>query len=189
MLKTHFAFLLLAVTCSILCNAEALVRSDGPITDTEINAAIDRDTTAMIELRHQVHQHPELSNREFETSKLVAERLRALGLDVQTGIAHTGVVGVLKGAKPGPVIAVRSELDALPVTEESSLPFKSTVRTTYNDQDVGVAHACGHDVHIAAILGVASVLASMRDQLRGTVIFVFQPAEEGPPRAKKVGPR
>ncbi len=141
----------------------------------------------MIELRHQVHQHPELSNREFETSKLVAERLRALGLEVQTGIAHTGVVGVLKGGKPGPVVAVRSELDALPVTEENSLSFKSTVRATYNDQDVGVAHACGHDIHIAAILGVAIVLASMRPQLSGTVIFVFQPAEEGPPAGEEGG--
>jgi metal-dependent amidase/aminoacylase/carboxypeptidase family protein len=105
-------------------------------------------------------------------------------VDVQTGIAHTGVVGVLKGAKPGPVIAVRSELDALPVTEESPLLFKSTVRSTYNDQEVGVAHACGHDIHIAAILGVATVLASMREQLSGTVIFVFQPAEEGRPSGR-----
>src|ERR1700677_1656844 len=157
------------------------------ITDTEIYSAVERDSPAMIELRHQVHQHPELSNREFETSKLVAERLRALGLDVQTGIAHTGVVGVLKGAKPGPIIAVRSELDALPVTEESTLPFKSTVRSIYNGQDVGVAHACGHDIHIAAILGVATVLASMRAQLPGTVIFVFQPAEEGPPTGEEGG--
>ena len=146
MLKTLFILVLFVVTSSTLSNATAQATSDSAITDAEINATVDRDASAMIELRHQVHQHPELSNREFETSKLVAERLRALGLDVQTGIAHTGVVGVLKGAKPGPVIAVRSELDALPVTEESSLPFKSTVRTTYNDQDVGVAHACGHDI-------------------------------------------
>lgn len=159
----------------------------GPITDAEINMAVERDAPGMIELRHQVHQHPELSNREFETSKLVAARLRAIGLEVQTGIAHTGVVGVLKGAKPGPVIAVRSELDALPVTEENSLPFKSTVRSTYNDQEVGVAHACGHDIHIAAILGVATVLASMRQQLPGTVIFVYQPAEEGAPAGEEGG--
>ena len=187
MLKTLFILVLFVVTSSTLSYATAQATSDSAITDAEINATVDRDASAMIELRHQVHQHPELSNREFETSKLVAERLRALGLDVQTGIAHTGVVGVLKGAKPGPVIAVRSELDALPVTEESSLPFKSTVRTTYNDQDVGVAHACGHDIHIAAILGVATVLASMRDQLAGTVIFIFQPAEEGPPTGEEGG--
>jgi amidohydrolase len=159
----------------------------GDILNDDINRAVDRNVQAMIELRHQVHQHPELSNREFETSKLVAGRLRAIGLDVQTGIAHTGVVGILKGARPGPVVAVRSELDALPVTEENSLPFKSTVRSTYNGQEVGVAHACGHDIHIAAILGVATILASMREQLRGTVIFIFQPAEEGPPAGEEGG--
>src|SRR5580658_4026870 len=157
------------------------------ITSQAVSAAVDRAAPAMIEVRHQVHQHPELSNREFETSKLVAERLRALGLEVQTGIAHTGVVGILRGGRPGPVVAVRSELDALPVTEETSLPFKSTVRSTYNDQDVGVAHACGHDIHIAAILGVATVLASMREQLPGTVMFIFQPAEEGAPRGEEGG--
>lgn len=133
----------------------------------------------MIELRHQVHQHPELSNREFDTSKLVAERLRALGLEVQTGIAQTRVLGILKGGRPGPVAAVRSELDALPITEENSLPFKSTTRSTYNGQDVGVAHVCGHDIHMAVILGVAGVLTSMRERLPGTVMFIFQPAEEG----------
>jgi len=180
---------LFAVLLGLAMPAPALAQAkgNGRITDAEINAAVERVAPAMIELRHQVHQHPELSNREFETSKLVAERLRGLRLDVQTGIAHTGVVGVLKGAKPGPIIAVRSELDALPVTEESTLPFKSTVRTTYNGQDVGVAHACGHDIHIAAILGVATVLASMREQLTGTVIFVFQPAEEGPPVGEEGG--
>jgi amidohydrolase len=187
MLRTRFAFLIFAVTLSIPCAAVAQAKASGPITDFEINQAVEREAPAMIELRHVVHQHPELSNREFETSKLVAERLRALGLDVQTGIAHTGVVGVLKGAKPGPVVAVRSELDALPVTEESMLPFKSTVRSTYNGQDVGVAHACGHDIHIASIIGVATVLASMRERLPGTVIFVFQPAEEGPPTGEEGG--
>ena len=141
----------------------------------------------MIALRHQIHQHPELGNREFETSKLVAERLRSLGLDVQTGIAHTGVVGTLKGGQPGPIVAVKSELDALPVTEDSPYSFKSTVRTTLDGEDVGVAHACGHDIHIAAILGVAGVLVSMRAQLPGTVIFVFQPAEEGPPAGEEGG--
>jgi len=157
------------------------------IPDAAINQAVDRIAPAMIELRHQVHRHPELSNREFLTSKLVAERLRALGLDVRTGIAHTGVVGVLKGGRPGPVAAVRSELDALPVTEENSLPFQSTVRSKYNGQDVGVSHACGHDIHIAVTLGVASILASMRAQLPGTVIFIFQPAEEGAPTGEEGG--
>jgi amidohydrolase len=184
--RSYLALLLLAVSVSDPCLV-AQTKSSGQITDADINRAVERDAPAMIELRHQVHQHPELSNREFETSKLVAARLRAIGLDVQTGIAHTGVVGILKGAKPGPVVAVRSELDALPVTEENSLPFKSTVRSTYNQQDVGVAHACGHDIHIAAILGVATVLASLREQLRGTVIFIFQPAEEGPPVGEEGG--
>jgi len=141
----------------------------------------------MIEVRHWIHQHPELANREFETSRLVADRLRSLGLDVRTGMAHTGVVGTLKGGRPGPVVAVRSELDALQVTEVSPYPFKSTVRTTLNGDDVGVAHACGHDIHITAILGVATVLASLRAQLPGTVIFVFQPAEEGPPEGEEGG--
>jgi amidohydrolase len=157
------------------------------ITSQAVSAAVDRTASAMIEVRHQVHQHPELSNREFETSKLVAERLRALGLEVQTGIAHTGVVGILKGGRLGPVVAVRSELDALPVTEDTDLPFKSTVRSEYNGQPVGVAHACGHDIHIATILGVATVLSSMREQLPGTVIFIFQPAEEGPPAGEEGG--
>jgi amidohydrolase len=157
------------------------------ITSQAVSDAVDRVAPAMIEVRHQVHQHPELSNREFETSKLVAERLRALGLEVQTGIAHTGVVGILKGGRPGPIVAVRSELDALPVTEDTDLPFKSTVRSEYNGQPVGVAHACGHDIHIATILGVATVLASMREQLPGTVIFIFQPAEEGVPKGETGG--
>jgi amidohydrolase len=185
--KTFFALLLFAATLSASHTAIAQAKSDGRITDAEIHRAVDRDAPAMIELRHQVHQHPELSNREFETAKLVAEHLRSLGLEVRTGIAHTGVVGVLRGGRPGRVVAVRSELDALPVTEDTSLPFKSTVRSTYNGEDVGVDHACGHDIHIAAILGVATVLASMREQLPGTVMFIFQPAEEGPPAGEEGG--
>ncbi len=187
MKKSNLATLVFAALVLSACLAPARSQSNGEITAAAVNAAVDRDAPAMIELRHEIHQHPELSNREFETSKLVAERLRALGLDVQTGIARTGVVGILKGGLPGPVIAVRSELDALPVTEVNSLPFKSTVRSTYNGQDVGVAHACGHDIHIASILGVATVLASMREQLPGTVMFIFQPAEEGAPRGEEGG--
>ena len=186
-MKRYLALVL--VTTALLGGriATAQARSNGQITDVSINAAVERYAPTMIELRHQVHQHPELSNREFETSKLVAQHLQALGLEVQTGIAHTGVVGILRGAKAGPVAAVRSELDALPVTEDTMLPFKSTVRTSYGGQDVGVAHACGHDIHIAAILGVASILASMREQLHGTVIFIFQPAEEGAPEGEEGG--
>jgi amidohydrolase len=185
--RARFLIILIGVVTLAVRYAPGQPQSTGQITDATVNAAVARDAPAMIELRHQIHQHPELSNREVETSKLVAAQLRALGLDVQTGIARTGVVGILKGGRPGPVVAVRSELDALPVTEATSLPFKSTVRSTYNGQDVGVAHACGHDIHIAAILGVATVLASMRDQLPGTVMFIFQPAEEGAPRGEEGG--
>ncbi len=156
--------------------------------DARIDAAVERYTAEIVELRHHLHQYPELGNREFETAKLVAEHLEMLGFDeIQTGVAHTGVVGVLRGGLPGPVVAVRADMDALPVTEDTPYPFKSTVRTTYLGKEVGVSHACGHDVHTAVQLGVASVLASMRDELPGTVKFIFQPAEEGPPPGEEGG--
>jgi amidohydrolase len=138
-------------------------------------------------MRHQIHQYPELGNREFKTAELVAEHLNKLGFEVQTGVAHTGVVGILRGGRPGPVVGVRADMDALPVTEDTPYPFKSTVRTTYLGQEVGVSHACGHDIHTAVQLGVASVLASMRDDIPGTVKFIFQPAEEGPPPGEEGG--
>ena len=138
-------------------------------------------------MRHRIHQFPELSNREFKTARLIADHLRALGLDVRTGIAHTGVVAFLKGGKPGRVMALRADMDALPVTEDTALPFKSQVTAMYDGRDVGVAHACGHDVHTAVMLGVASVLAPLRDRLPGTVMFIFQPAEEGPPAGEEGG--
>jgi amidohydrolase len=153
----------------------------------EIDAAVARFTAETIEFRHFVHQHPELGNREFETSRRVAEHMRELGLEVRTGIAHTGVVGILRGGQPGPVVAVRADMDALPVTEDTPYEFKSTVRTTYLGQEVGVMHACGHDVHTAVQYGVVSVLASMRDEIPGTVVFIFQPAEEGPPPGERGG--
>lgn len=156
--------------------------------DTRVAGAVDRALPALVEIRHHLHQHPELGNREVETANLLASRLRGLGLDeVRTGIAHTGVVGVLRGGRPGPVVAVRSDMDALPVTEDTPYAFKSTVRATYLGQEVGVSHACGHDVHMAVLLGVAEVLAGMRDDLPGTVLFVFQPAEEGPPPGEQGG--
>lgn len=144
-------------------------------------------TPAVIEIRHQLHQNPELSNREVKTAALIADYLRKLGLEVQTGVAHTGVVAVLKGGRPGPVVAVRADIDALPVTEDTSLPFASTVRTTYLGQEVGVMHACGHDIHTSVQLGVASVLAAMKADLPGTVKFIFQPAEEGVPPGEQGG--
>lgn len=156
--------------------------------DARVAAAVDRALPGIVDIRHHLHQHPELGNREVETATLVAERLRVLGFDdVRTGIAHTGVVGVLRGGRPGPVVAVRADMDALPVTEDTPYPFKSAVRTTYLGQEVGVSHACGHDVHVAVQLGVAEVLAGMRAQIPGTVLFIFQPAEEGPPPGEEGG--
>jgi amidohydrolase len=155
--------------------------------DKDVAALVDKVSPRAIEIRQDIHKNPELSNRETRTAALVAKELQALGLEVRTGIARTGVVGILKGKGPGPVIAVRADMDALPVTEAGDLAFKSTVRSTYAGRDVGVSHACGHDVHVAAALGTASVLSSVRDRLNGTVMFIFQPAEEGPPAGEKGG--
>jgi amidohydrolase len=132
-----------------------------------------------VKWRRDIHQNPELSNHEVRTSKLVADHLRSLGIEVKTGVARTGVVGILRGGRPGPVVALRADMDALPVAEEVDVPFKSKVRSTYNGQDVGVMHACGHDAHVAILMSVAELLAGMRAQLPGTVKFIFQPAEEG----------
>lgn len=156
--------------------------------DDRIREAVSRHEEATVAFRRHVHEFPELGNREFETARLVAEHLRALGFDeVREQIAHTGVVGVLRGGKPGATVAVRADMDALPVTEDTDLPFASKVRTTYNDQEVGVMHACGHDVHTAVQYGVASVLAGMREDIPGAVLFIFQPAEEGPPPGEEGG--
>ena len=134
-----------------------------------------------VEWRRDLHAHPELGNQETRTAAKVAEHLRALGLEPRTGIGPTGVVAVLKGARPGPRIALRADMDALPVTEQTGLPFASTATATYRGQPVGVMHACGHDMHVAILMGVAEALAGMREELAGEVVFVFQPAEEGPP--------
>lgn len=143
--------------------------------------------TKTIEWRRYFHQYPELSNREFETGKKIAEHLRKLGLEVQTGVAKTGVVGILKGGKKGPVVALRADIDALPVTERTGLPFASKVVTEYNGVETGVMHACGHDTHIAILLSVAEVLSSMKKDVPGTVKFIFQPAEEGAPPGEEGG--
>src|ERR687894_713485 len=137
--------------------------------------------------RRDIHQHPELGNREVRTARLVADHLRALGIEVQTGVAHTGVVGLLRGGRPGPVVLLRADMDGLPVTERVNLPFASKVRSTYNGQEVGVMHACGHDTHVAILMGVAEVLAGMKGEIPGTVKFMFQPAEEGPPQGEEGG--
>lgn len=141
----------------------------------------------VIDWRRDLHQHPELSNREFRTSKIIEKHLKSLGLEVQTGIAHTGVVGILKGGKPGPLIAIRADMDALPVTEVVDLPFASKATDTYRDQKVGVMHACGHDTHVAMLMGVAESLAKVKDSLAGDVMFIFQPAEEGAPEGEEGG--
>jgi amidohydrolase len=176
------------VTVTGVSLAVAFVAGAGaPSLDGRVDAAVQRFAPEAIEIRHHVHQNPELGNRERKTADLVAERLRALGLEPTTGIAHTGVVAVLKGGQPGPFVAVRADMDALPVIEDTRLPFKSTVRTTYLGQEVGVAHACGHDIHVAVQIGVASILTSLKDQVPGTVQFIFQPAEEGPPPGEEGG--
>ena len=158
---------------------------------TDLRARIDAETAKvvpeMIAARHTIHQNPELGYEEVATSKLVADKLKALGLEVQTGVAKTGVVAILKGGKPGPVIAVRADMDALPVTENTDLAFKSTKRETYLGQEVGVAHACGHDIHTTSLLGTAAVLAALRADIPGTIKFIFQPDEEGPPPGEITG--
>ena len=140
----------------------------------------------VIQWRHEIHQNPELSNREFNTAKKVAAHLESLGIEVTTGIAITGVVGILKGNKPGKVVALRADMDGLPVTERNSLPYKSQATAIFNNQQTGVMHACGHDTHIAILMGVAEILAENRD-FAGTVKFIFQPAEEGPPAGEEGG--
>jgi amidohydrolase len=141
----------------------------------------------VIAWRRDIHQYPELGNREFRTGQLVAEHLRALGLEVQDKVAHTGVVGLLRGAKPGPVVALRADMDALPVSEEVDVPFASKERTVWNGIESGVMHACGHDTHVAMLMGACEVLSKMREQITGTVKFIFQPAEEMPPEGEEGG--
>lgn len=172
---------------TLLCLAAATLPASLTAQNATIDRQVERHAAAIIELRHQIHQNPELGNREFETARLVANHLRALGMEVQTGVAHTGVIGLLRGGRPGPVVAVRADMDALPVTEDTPFSFKSLVRATYLGQEVGVSHACGHDIHTSVQLGVASVLAAMREQIPGTIKFIFQPAEEGPPPGEEGG--
>ncbi|MDY6945325.1 MAG: amidohydrolase [Pseudomonadota bacterium] len=163
------------------------VTATAQISATQLDGAASKVETKVINWRRDIHQHPELSNRETRTSKLVADHLKKLGLAVRTGIAHTGVTAVLKGGKPGPVIALRADMDALPVSEQVDVPFKSTVTTEYLGKKVGVMHACGHDSHVANLMGVAEMLVGMKQDLPGTVLFIFQPSEEGAPEGEEGG--
>ncbi len=159
-----------------------------PLSQEYFDQAVAAVEPRVIDWRRDIHQNPELGNRETRTARVVADHLRALNLDeVRTGIAHTGVVGILRGGRAGSVVALRADMDALPVTEPEGLPFASRVSTVYNGQEVGVMHACGHDAHTAILMGAAEVLAGMRDDIPGTVVFIFQPAEEGVPEGEEGG--
>ncbi len=160
-------------------------------SQSNIHEAIDQYAQEIndqvIEWRRDFHQYPELSNREFKTAEKIANHLNQIGLDVETGIAITGVVGLLDTGKPGPTIGLRADIDALPVTEQTAIPFASQARSTYLGQDIGVMHACGHNIHVAMLLGTIEILVSMKDQLKGKIEFVFQPAEEGAPPGEEGG--
>lgn len=179
MLKRVNVSILLMGVCITFCNGQALNKK------AMKEAAKIEDK--VIEWRRHFHQFPELSNREFNTAKKIAEHLESLGIEVQTEVAKTGVIGILKGEKEGPVVGLRADIDALPVTERNDLPFKSKVVSEYNGQKTGVMHACGHDTHIAIMMGVAEVLAGMKEDLAGTIKFIFQPAEEGAPQGEEGG--
>ncbi|MCK9413209.1 MAG: amidohydrolase [Prolixibacteraceae bacterium] len=169
----------------LLCTE--LVTAQKNSHQTLINTSADKIEQKVINWRHDFHQNPELGNRETRTSAIISDHLRSLGIEVKTGVAVTGVVGVLKGEKAGPVVALRADMDALPVTEKTDVPFASKVKATYNGQESGVMHACGHDAHVAILMGVAEILAGMKKELKGTVVFIFQPAEEGLPKGEKGG--
>ncbi|QOI96807.1 MAG: amidohydrolase [Flammeovirgaceae bacterium] len=173
---------LILVFANLVAAAQVNPKLQASITKAALNIE-----PRMIDWRRNIHQYPELSNREFKTAQKVAEHLNRLGLEVRTGIAHTGVVGILKGAKPGPVIALRADMDALPVTERNRLPFASRERVVFNGQETGVMHACGHDTHVAILMATAEVLAQHKNELKGTVVFIFQPAEEGAPAGEEGG--
>ncbi|MEJ0054562.1 MAG: amidohydrolase [Bacteroidota bacterium] len=167
--------------CILLLISSPIAAQVNPKLQTKLDAQAKEIESRVIDWRRHIHQYPELSVEEVKTAAYVAEHLKKLGLEVQTGVAKTGVVAVLKTGKPGPVIALRADMDALPVTERSNLPFASKVKAIYNGQEVGVMHACGHDSHVAILMGVAEILVKNRNELKGMIKFIFQPAEEGGP--------
>lgn len=179
MKKIYFT-LLLALSCSFVFAQNTKLQAKLDQKASEIEAKV-------IEWRRHFHQYPELSNREFKTGKMIADHLKSLGMEVRYPVAKTGAVGILRTGKPGPTIALRADIDGLPVVERNSLPFASKEKSTYLGQEVGVMHACGHDTHIAILMGVAEILAGMKSDLNGTIVFLFQPAEEGAPEGEEGG--
>ena len=178
-MKKLFSVFLLVIISTINGMAVSII--------DDIDTATAKIMPQVVEWRRHLHKYPELSNREVKTAKYVEDHLRKLGIEVRTGIAKTGVVGILKGSQPGPVIGLRADMDGLPVAERNSLPFASKETAQFNGQTVGVMHACGHDTHVAMLMGAAEVLAGMKAKIKGTVVFIFQPAEEGPPSGETGG--
>ncbi|WP_062055236.1 amidohydrolase [Aquimarina longa] len=174
----------ISILCSLLINICSLQAQQ---IDSEINKSAIQVESKVIEWRRDFHQNPELSNREFKTAKKIAKHLKSLGLEVTENVAKTGVVAILKGKTEGKTVALRADIDALPVTEKTDVPFKSIVKTTFLNTEVGVSHACGHDTHTAILMGVAEVLTKHKNKINGTVKFIFQPAEEGPPPGEEGG--
>ena len=176
--------MIVLISSSVCISAQKKTPTD---LTNKISVAADNIESKCIAWRRDIHQHPELGNNEYRTAKLIADHLRSLGIEVKEKVGKTGVVGILKGAKPGPCIGLRADMDGLPVIERTNLPFASKVKSTYNGKEVGVMHACGHDTHVAILMSVAEILAGMKNELKGTIKFVFQPAEEGPPEGEEGG--
>lgn len=171
----------------LLCLLTIPATAQNAASRKQVNLAADKIEQKMIAWRRDIHEHPELGNLEIRTAAIVAKHLKFLGMEVKEGVAHTGVVGILKGGKPGPVVALRADMDALPVIERTPLPFASKVKIQYNGKEAGVMHACGHDAHVAMLMAAAEILAGIKNTLKGTVKFIFQPAEEGVPRGEEGG--
>lgn len=178
-MKKIFLYALVVISTTASAQNDAL--------KNKVNQSADKIESKVIAWRRDFHEHPELGNNEFRTAGIIAKHLQLLGIEVKTGVAKTGVVGILRGGKPGPVIALRADMDGLPVIERTPVPFASKVKAQYNGQEVGVMHACGHDSHVAILMGVAEILSSMKNDLAGTVKFIFQPAEEGAPLGEEGG--
>lgn len=178
---------IISLSCILFTFISFVTFADAKDMSDEINSATAKIMPKIIKWRRHIHENPELSNREFKTAEMVANHLRSLGMEVKTGIAKTGVVGILKGNQPGPIIGLRADMDALPVKERVDIPFASKVVADYNGMQTPVMHACGHDSHVAMLMGTAEVLAGMKDKIKGNVVFIFQPAEEGPPEGERGG--